>query len=297
MSLVIPVHEQLYPKTLLPHRVEEYVRDGAPPTSNRAYAIMVTGQQTYDAVLAAQLALSLANIDARYFVGTCFHEAGCSNEWDTEIATVSSPSGFQSVGAYQIGDEEARRFGFTLADMLDFDKATRCMIQLAEANRTQLRAFAKLGPGTPDPDYTDENGVLWKGGTMRAYLGIAHNHGTGYARMTIAQYGMNWAAYKARNPNDNIVSHGYGEDCVTGGSHYPGTSTVPPVVVGSRVLKLRNPHMKGTDVAELQKHLKIGADGDFGPATDTAVRAFQKAAFLVIDGVVGEKTWAALLAT
>lgn len=295
MSLVIPAHEQLYPSKRLLYRLEEYVLDGSPPTQNRAYAKMVTGQQAYDAVVAAQAALSLSNIDPRYYVGTCFHEAGCANEWDTEIATASSPAGFQSVGAFQIGDEEARRFNYCLADMLDFDKATRCMIQLAESNRTGIRMYAKLTPGMPDPDYTDEHGTLWHGGTMRAYLAVAHNHGMGYARQTIATYGLNWAAYKTRNPTDNIVSHSYGEDCVTGGAHYP-TAAAPPIAPGARTVKLTDPHMVGTDIAELQRHLKLSADGDFGVATDRAVRAFQQAKFLLVDGVVGSKTWAMILA-
>ena len=37
-----------------------------------------------------------------------------------------------------------------------------------------------------------------------------------------------------------------------------------------------------------------GIDGDFGQATEKAVKAFQKAAGLAQDGVVGQKTWTAL---
>lgn len=47
---------------------------------------------------------------------------------------------------------------------------------------------------------------------------------------------------------------------------------------------------KGSDVAALQKALGIRADGDFGPATDSAVRLFQADRGLVVDGIAGAMT-------
>ena len=49
---------------------------------------------------------------------------------------------------------------------------------------------------------------------------------------------------------------------------------------------------KGESVRTLQEFLKITVDGDFGPKTESAVKAYQKKNGLIIDGVVGPKTWA-----
>lgn len=53
----------------------------------------------------------------------------------------------------------------------------------------------------------------------------------------------------------------------------------------------------GSEVEKLQSLLKITVDGDFGPKTEAAVKAFQKVNASkcgAADGVVGPKTWAAL---
>jgi hypothetical protein len=59
---------------------------------------------------------------------------------------------------------------------------------------------------------------------------------------------------------------------------------------------------KGPEVAELQRRLNtvagesLGVDGDFGSSTEAAVRRFQGAHGLEVDGVVGPATWGALTA-
>lgn len=51
---------------------------------------------------------------------------------------------------------------------------------------------------------------------------------------------------------------------------------------------------KGNDVKAVQTALKIEADGIFGVITEFAVKAWQRDHNLVVDGIVGEQTWASL---
>lgn len=66
-----------------------------------------------------------------------------------------------------------------------------------------------------------------------------------------------------------------------------------------RTLRLTDPYMRGDDVKHAQERLivhgyHIAADGVFGKKTYNAVREFQAAKKLTIDGIVGKNTLAAL---
>jgi hypothetical protein len=51
---------------------------------------------------------------------------------------------------------------------------------------------------------------------------------------------------------------------------------------------------KGEFVKQLQRKLKLAADGDFGPGTEAAARTFQREHGMVPDGIIGPKSWAKL---
>jgi hypothetical protein len=71
--------------------------------------------------------------------------------------------------------------------------------------------------------------------------------------------------------------------------HYSGRTADAPRM--PRALRLGD---SGDDVLALQKALCVIADGDFGPATDAAVRRLQAERGLVVDGIVGTITRRAL---
>lgn len=77
------------------------------------------------------------------------------------------------------------------------------------------------------------------------------------------------------------------------GNPYPGVETKRGSRATARVRQIQQ------RLADLGYKNSTGTrplvvDGDFGAATDTAVRAFQTAAGLFVDGIVGPRTWGAL---
>jgi chitosanase len=68
----------------------------------------------------------------------------------------------------------------------------------------------------------------------------------------------------------------------------------------SRLLRLRDPQMRGDDVESLQRRLRDrgfpveGEEGVFGTKTELAVRAFQRQRNLLADGIAGNATRSAL---
>jgi hypothetical protein len=106
-----------------------------------------------------------------------------------------------------------------------------------------------------------------------------------------------WREYKGSNPHTKHVhvsvlptKDKYDDTTLWTIPHTAGP--VNPVKTESKPTLKRG--SKGQYVRDLQAILGITVDGDFGPKTEAAVRAFQARTGLVVDGKVGAYTWAEL---
>ena len=96
-------------------------------------------------------------------------------------------------------------------------------------------------------------------------------------------------------------THGHTVVVLDDGAKYEGAVEAKDYALGERLLKHG---AEGADVKQLQRYLiqldydlgRWGADGEFGDATELAVKAFQKDKGLDADGQYGKKTHAALIA-
>ncbi|MGI9585022.1 MAG: peptidoglycan-binding protein [Acidimicrobiia bacterium] len=98
-----------------------------------------------------------------------------------------------------------------------------------------------------------------------------------------------------RDPSGTIVNP-Y-RALVAAGGNDVGQKARDPLVGGARLLRIG---VNGADVRALQTSLRglgydvMGIDGQFGPRTEAAVRKFQNAFKLTVDGVVGRATKTAI---
>lgn len=126
--------------------------------------------------------------------------------------------------------------------------------------------------------------------TETAILGVAHK-GDSFLLEGVSASGWYRIDYDGK---DGYISNRSDLTRIAGDA--PASFTV------GRLLKKTSPLMTGEDVKDVQAALiakgyscgSTGADGEFGSNTQKAVEAFQKAAGLTADGIVGEKTVTAL---
>lgn len=114
-----------------------------------------------------------------------------------------------------------------------------------------------------------------------------------------------WRAYTGDSPHTDHIhlsvsrdASGYDKDggwgiataTISAPSGGPSTA-LPRHALGSRELRLKNPLLRGTDVAFVQRWTGAEDDGDFGEKTQARVMRYQGIVGLDQTGVVGRETW------
>lgn len=104
-----------------------------------------------------------------------------------------------------------------------------------------------------------------------------------------------WRAYNGKNPHNHHVHISVHSAKVFYDDTQPWIIGLKPVSTTeepqAKTFSIVRKGSKDPIVVKLQELLGIRADGDFGPATEAAVKRFQKANDLVDDGIVGPYTW------
>lgn len=145
--------------------------------------------------------------------------------------------------------------------------------------------------------------VVWKSGHIGVYVGGGRTielKGFNYDCVKVKVTSGPWKKW-GKLPASMLAYVGDGA-----GTTEPAVPEPAAYELGDRILKRG---MKGSDVTELQTALvalgfdcgtygvnEDGIDGDYGKATEKAVKAFQEAAGVEIDGHYGPKSHAAMLA-
>lgn len=118
-------------------------------------------------------------------------------------------------------------------------------------------------------------------------------------------HGFNVSVDGAFGPNTAAAVRAFqqarrlGVDGVVGPNTWNALNAAAPSTGGGGATPTLRQGARGAAVSQLQNRLRahgynVSVDGDFGPATANAVRSFQRAKGLGVDGVVGPRTWAAL---
>lgn len=101
-----------------------------------------------------------------------------------------------------------------------------------------------------------------------------------------------WEPYSGDNPHTEHIHISVGDaNFYDKGDPWNISGVAPPIPDSAKPTLRRG--SSGDDVKQVQQLVFV--DGIFGPITESAVRTFQKSQGLPADGIVGLRTWAALL--
>lgn len=189
-------------------------------------------------------------------------------------------------------------FGFPLGREMEYQPAK----STGAGCKYSLGFYKKAGACYSSPEVGDQ--IFFRGTTDIGHTGIVVKVTDKYVYTVEGNVNKEVKARSYAKSNAKIA--GYGRPNWELAAGLPDTNPEPspapstiPAPTSHSTLHLGS---KGTEVREMQNKLilhgfslpRYGADADFGAETEAAVRNFQRANGLEVDGICGPKTWAAL---
>lgn len=170
----------------------------------------------------------------------------------------------------------------------------------AAACKYAFNYFKQNGAAYTTPEPGDQ--IFFDYGHGIAHTGLVEKVTDSYVYTIEGNAGNEVQAKKYARSNKNIVGYGRPNWALVADVPEPAPEPTPPPVPAPISHSTLHRGSKGTEVREMQNKLilhgfslpRYGADGDFGAETEAAVRNFQRANGLEVDGICGPKTWAAL---
>lgn len=140
--------------------------------------------------------------------------------------------------------------------------------------------------------------IYFKNNNGLSHIGIVYDYDSTYVYTVEGNAGTNcWYVTKGKYYRTNSRIAGYGYPLY---DEEPTPTPTPPGGDDMKFSELKVCYyrkgnvMKGDAVEVIQSVVNCDIDGSFGPATDSAVKSFQKANGLTVDGSVGPQTWEAI---
>ena len=172
------------------------------------------------------------------------------------------------------------------------------------ASCSALKSYAQKNGQWITKDYLPGDLVMFNfsGGTAPKHVGLCESW-DGVTMVSID--GNTSATDSGSQDNGGMVNRRARNKKYVVGAYRPNYTAAPAALVKISTTSVKAPILKkGVEhqgVKVLQAFLNAAGfncgdvDGSFGAKTDTALRAFQKAAALTVDGSCGAKTWARIL--
>lgn len=250
------------------------------------YQIVMTSREFIDKLM--HIAFEVPNQYKNYWPQNLgYYNSNGRFSWDCWNLPKSLIWGWKEVK--KVGYYQPKNLETGLGDWSGAKIMTYCTERSTDFSKITPGEFMMNGPNDHAGIYVGE---FTRNGRVYNVIECTVAFGGGVVPSYVSSTGLRYSS-KGGNRNGSWARHGklskwidYNEETVH---------------MDVKVYSYTTPTMKGGEVISIQALLnaknnaKLSLDGSYGPATEKAVKAYQKKKGLTVDGICGEETWKSLI--